>query len=173
MMCQTRAELRLEARSSMSKSIVFSLNPRGLWIGAELLPPVRPRVLLAHLFQHHHGHSCRTSHVTQGPDRLLPAGAIVEGHLEDWALQKSPGFKPDEEEGKGQDFPPSRQATAIDSLGFWVLLSCPVALSMASGSISCYSAHCGRALAGDGVGDILCLTALAPYLRPLTNDLAL
>lgn len=81
-------------------------------------------MLPAHLFQHHHCHSCRPSHVTQGPDRLLPAGALVEGHLEDWALQKSPGFKPDEEAGKGQDFPPSRQATATRLPGLLGLLSC-------------------------------------------------
>lgn len=51
--------------------------------------------------------------MTRGPDRLLPAGATVEGHLEDWALPKSSGFKPDEEAGRAQDFPPSRQATAL------------------------------------------------------------
>lgn len=38
--------------------------------------------------------------MTQGPDRLIPAGAIVEGPLEDWALQKLSGFKPDEEAGR-------------------------------------------------------------------------
>lgn len=99
MMCQIVAELRLEARS-MLKSIFFFLNPRGLWIGAELLPSMRPRVLPPRLHQHYLCHSWRTSHVTQGPDRLIPAGATVEGPLEDWALQKLSGFNPDEEAGR-------------------------------------------------------------------------